>query len=147
MTARIFTLEPGKTYQYSSLVVISRYVTREPDAWYGRVHRGLLFGVKGIGYDYSPVWAGVDRDSQGYYQHMLPPPTVSASDAQIRDFFATGTLPVRAVLPFEDWLRREIARGTRSADVIPLELHAIEDPLAREAAIRAYRKASEYTPG
>lgn len=88
--------------------------------WRGRIYRGLFFGVHGAGDQYSPIWSGVARSIRN------------------GDYYVDNTSRVSAS---KEWLCGQLAKGATSADSIPLEIHAIEDPDAYRVAVRAYRDA------
>ena len=108
--------------------------------WRGRIYRGLFFGAHGVR-EGSPIWSGVVRGST--YDHVDYKSTMIASNADsLRHFIATGELPPRVEDAFGCWLHERLAQGTRSLDMIPLEIHAIADPAAYQAAVKAYQSAS-----
>lgn len=110
--------------------------------WRGCIYRGLFFGVHGTAAQYSPIWSGLACSIRrnDYYVDSNQS-RLSASEEQVRHFVQTGALPARAHSVYMEWLCGQMTRGATSADNIPLEIHAIEDPVAYQAAIKAYRGA------
>lgn len=112
-------------------------------SWRGRIYRGLFFGAHGA--QGSPIWSGLRRAPDGFWYVDHNARRLSATEADLRDFLSAPgkVLRPRAEDVFTEWLYKCIAKGDVGVDGIPLELHAIVDPNARQSAMKAYKSASE----